>query len=288
MRNISTTAYLIAMYRALETERPDALFKDPFARELAGSEGAMAIEVLGKTQQGMNAVTIRTCEFDASIERLVHSAPVDTVLNLAAGLDTRPYRLYLPSDLRWIEVDLPEILEYKNQMLAAEQPACMLRRIPLDLTNAKQRRKLFADLGLRTEHTLVITEGLLMYLSEAQVGSLASDLHEQTAFRWWLSDLSAPYLRQKSRQDPQQQLFNQYFAEGKKTFLFAPVAGMNFFSPYGWQVKEFQSAWAALQRLKGRVRFLWFISLWMRWFDRPHWQAISQDSGFILLDRQDS
>jgi methyltransferase (TIGR00027 family) len=288
MRNISTTAYLIAMYRALETERPDALFKDPFARELAGSEGAMAIEVLGKTQQGMNAVTIRTCEFDASIERLVHSAPVDTVLNLAAGLDTRPYRLYLPSDLRWIEVDLPEILEYKNQMLAAEQPGCMLRRIPLDLTNVKQRRKLFADLGQRTEHTLVITEGLLMYLSEAQVGSLASDLHEQIAFRWWLSDLSAPYLRQKSRQDPQQQLFNQYFAEGKKTFLFAPVTGMNFFSPYGWQVKEFRSAWAALQRLNGRLRWLWFIQLWMRWFDRAHWQAINQDSGFILLDRQDS
>jgi methyltransferase (TIGR00027 family) len=287
MRDISTTAYLIAMYRALETERPDALFRDPFARQLAGSEGAMAIEVLGKSQQGMNAVTIRTCEFDASIERLVHSAHVDTVLNLAAGLDTRPYRLYLPSDLRWIEVDLPEIIDYKSKILQDEQPVCLLRRIPLDLTNVIHRRQLFAELGVRTNHTLVITEGLLMYLSEAQVGALASDLHEHEGFRWWLSDLSSPFLRQRSRQDEQQKLFNQYFAEGKKTFLFAPVAGTDFFQPYGWQVREFQSAWAGLQRLKGRMRWLWFVGLWMRWFDRLHWQAISQKSGIVLFDRLD-
>jgi methyltransferase (TIGR00027 family) len=288
MRDISTTAYLIAMYRAMETERSDALFKDPFARRLAGTEGAMAIEVLGNLQQGMNAVTMRTCEFDASIERLVHSAHVDTVLNLAAGMDTRPYRLYLPADLRWIEVDLPEILTYKTEVLQDEQPVCRLRRIPLDLTNVPQRRKLFEELGLRTQHTLVVAEGLLMYLSEAQVGALASDLHEQEGFRWWLSDLSAPYLRQKSRQDPQQQIFNQYFAEGKKTFLFAPVAGTDFFQPYGWRVREFQSAWAGLQRLKGRMRWLWFVGLWMRWFDKLHWQAISQRSGIVLLERLDA
>jgi methyltransferase (TIGR00027 family) len=287
MRNIATTAYLIAMYRALETERPDALFKDLFARELAGSEGVMAIEVLGKTEQGVNAVAVRTCEFDASIERLVRSAPVDTVLNLAAGLDTRPYRLYLPDDLRWIEVDLPEIVEYKNRLLVAEQPGCLLRRIGLDLTDVRQRRQLFKELGQRTQHTLVITEGLLMYLSESQVGALAADLHEQVGFRWWLTDLSAPYLRQKSRQDPQQQMFNQYFAEGKKTFLFAPVAGVNFFSPYGWHLQEFQSAWSAMQRLKGRIRWLWLMRFWLQWFDRPHWQAVAKDSGFVLLNRQD-
>ena len=95
MKNISTTAHLIAMYRAIETERPDALFHDPFARRLAESEGLFAVEVLGSQDRGINAIAVRTIEFDRSNEWLVKLDNIDLVLNLAAGLDTRPYRLNL-------------------------------------------------------------------------------------------------------------------------------------------------------------------------------------------------
>lgn len=78
MNNISATAHLVAMYRALKSERPDALFQDLFARRLAGGEGALMVEVLGDKQQGTTAIAIRTCASDEMIARLVASGSVDT------------------------------------------------------------------------------------------------------------------------------------------------------------------------------------------------------------------
>ena len=69
---------------------------------------------------------------------------VDLVLNLAAGLDARPYRLQLPPSLEWIEVDLPEILAYKEGILANEKATCALERVRLNLADGDARRTLFA------------------------------------------------------------------------------------------------------------------------------------------------
>ena len=58
------------------------------------------------------------------------------VINLAAGLDSRPYRIQLHTSLRWIEIDLPAMLNYKQEVLADERPLCALERVPLDLKDA--------------------------------------------------------------------------------------------------------------------------------------------------------
>ena len=65
------------------------------------------------------------------------------VVNLAAGLDARPYRMALPPNLDWIEVDLPDLVDYKERILAGETPACRLERVRLDLADVAARRKLF-------------------------------------------------------------------------------------------------------------------------------------------------
>ena len=65
----------------------------------------------------------RTYLFDQFITEQVEEG-VDLVLNLAAGLDARPYRMALPPSLRWVEVDLPELLTYKEEVLAGEKPVC--------------------------------------------------------------------------------------------------------------------------------------------------------------------
>src|SRR5207253_2638307 len=100
----------------------------------------------------------------------------DLVLNLAAGLDARPYRLELPASLQWIEVDLPEILAYKEEILTKEKPTCALERVRLDLADSDARRTFFAALNRRAKKVLVLTEGLLIYLSEEEVAALARDL----------------------------------------------------------------------------------------------------------------
>src|SRR5881392_979944 len=112
IRNISDTARWVAVYRARETERPDAMFRDPFARALAGERGEQIAQAQSVDDIAWSFVA-RTYLFDRFVTRLVQHG-VDLVVNLAAGLDTRPYRMELPAALRWVEVDLPEILDYKE------------------------------------------------------------------------------------------------------------------------------------------------------------------------------
>ncbi|MGH8370696.1 MAG: class I SAM-dependent methyltransferase [Gammaproteobacteria bacterium] len=112
IRDISDTALWIAMYRAMESECPDALFYDPFARQLAGERGALIVDELARHGMQSWPLVVRTQVLDELILKAVEEDGYDTILNLAAGLDTRPYRLALPANLRWVEVDLPGIIEY--------------------------------------------------------------------------------------------------------------------------------------------------------------------------------
>src|SRR5262249_12682684 len=159
IRDISDTARWMAVYRARESERPDAVFHDPHARALAGERGERIAAAL-PSQNFDWSIVARTYAVDRYLKREIASG-VDQVVNLAAGLDTRPYRLDLPPSLRWVEVDLPEILDYKEQILADAKATCTLERVRLDLANHDARRGLFATLARRSQRTIVVSEGLL-------------------------------------------------------------------------------------------------------------------------------
>ena len=292
MDKISETAFLVAMYRALETERPDALFRDPLARRLAGGQGALHDAMLGKSQRGVDAIAIRTRSIDDLIGRLVRDAGIDTVINLAAGLDARPYRLSIPETLRWVEIDLPEILAYKAQILDgasqdrspdSQHPArCRVERLSLDLSSA-QRSAVFADLNAATHSTLVVTEGLLGYFSEKAVAALATDLYRQPHFRWWILELLPPITR--SKRPYAQNLFDQYFSGGKNALQFRPSEGAAFFNSYGWRVAEIGSIWNESLRLKRGFQPTWLWKWFLRIFAPQQWRSLNA-SGIVLLERQ--
>ncbi|MGH9735625.1 MAG: class I SAM-dependent methyltransferase [Candidatus Acidiferrales bacterium] len=193
IRNISDTALFAAIYRARESDRADALFRDPFARRLAGERGDQIAKSMPFSERATWAWIARTYLFDEFIQQRVGQG-TDTIINLAAGLDTRPYRMALPPSLKWIEIDLPEILAYKEGILGGEKPACELERIRLDLSNPGARRKIFAQIGRTSKNTLVITEGLLIYFSDGEVVSLAEDLAAVSSFQHWLLDIASPGL----------------------------------------------------------------------------------------------
>jgi len=244
IRNISDTARWVAVYRARETERPDALFRDPFARRLAGQRGE---EIAAAMSAGMKEewpLVLRTYLFDSFIADHVAQGG-DMVVNLAAGLDARPYRMDLPKSLQWVEVDLPEILSYKESILADERPRCALRRVRLDLSDRGARRVLFAELGRLGKNALIITEGLLIYLTAERVASLADDLAEPAGFRRWGIDLTSPALRRMLTKQ-----LGKRLDEANAPFKFSPEEGPDFFTPHGWRPIDVRSMlkWAAKKR----------------------------------------
>jgi O-methyltransferase involved in polyketide biosynthesis len=98
----------------------------------------------------------------------------------------------LPKSLRWVEVDYPHVIELKEARLADEQPRCRLERIKLDLTDWPARRQLFADIGAQATKVLVLTEGVVPYLTESDVAELADDLRQKENVCYWIIDYFSP------------------------------------------------------------------------------------------------
>jgi len=249
VRNISDTARWVAYYRARETQRADAVFRDPFAKALAGELGRQIAEGFQFAKKHEWAYVARTCLIDEFVHEQVVQRGIRLVVNLAAGLDTRPYRMRLPPDLRWVEVDLPEILDYKQQVLKDEKPACKLEQIQLDLSNVDARRELFGQLASRAEKVLILTEGLLIYLTPEEAGALAADLAAQPSFRRWIIDLASPGLLRMLQEG-----MNRELSAAGAPLKFGPAEGPGFFEPYGWKPLEVRSILKTAARL-GRLSF---------------------------------
>ncbi len=276
---VSDTARWVAMYRAMESERLDALFHDPWARKLAGPEGVAILRSIPKGRATAWPMIVRTHVMDELILRLIRQDGIDTVLNLASGLDVRAYRLPLPPSLRWIEVDLPDVLTYKQGVLAGERPGCALEYAPTDLTNDSARHELFHRVGASATRTLVITEGLIVYLQREQVARLATDLGAQPSFCSWLIDLASPDLLKR---------LNKTWGKAlqRAPLIFGPEEGTQFFEPYGWHEVEYRSIFEESLRLKRTMRFARFFQLLGRLYPKKTQARFRRMSGIVLLGRK--
>lgn len=280
IENISDTARWVAYYRAMESDRPDALFTDPFARRLAGERGETIVDNMKQGRAMAWALIVRTAVFDELIMKAISTRDVDTIINLAAGLDARPWRMKLSPDLRWIDVDLPGILDYKLDTLRDTRPVCEYEAVRLDLTDDASRKSLFTRLGAGSRTTLIVTEGLLIYLKADQVANLASGLHEVDSFRLWLIDLASPRLLQIMSRS-----WGKQVAKGNAPFQFAPAEGTAFFSTRGWREVEFRSSMDEARRLHREMRGSWLWRLLGRLRSAKVQEEFRRMSGIVLLER---
>ena len=253
IRYVSDTALWVAVYRAQESELADAVFHDPYARKLAGDRGIQIAAAMPFAKRHSWSYTSRTWLVDQFIEREVQQG-ADMVINLAAGLDSRPYRMELPASLRWIEIDLPDMLNYKQEVLATERPLCSLERVPLDLKDVAGRRALFQRLGDEANRVVIVSEGLIIYFEADEVVELARDLATPSSFRRWATDLTSPALLKMLQKTIGGPLVN-----AGSPLKFAPREGPEFFAPCGWQLAETHSLLhtaASLKRLSFGMRLL--------------------------------
>jgi O-methyltransferase involved in polyketide biosynthesis len=135
----------------------------------------------------------------------------------------------LPSTLQWVEVDFPEIVSYKEHILAGDKPKCRLERVALDLAQISERRALFAALDGRAKKIAIVSEGLLIYFATEDVGVLSRDLASYAHFQNWIVDLASPGQLKLMERSMGKQL-----SEANAPFRFGPPEGVNFFREYGW------------------------------------------------------
>jgi methyltransferase (TIGR00027 family) len=250
--HVSDTAKWTALYRATESTRSDALFNDPLAERLAGEQGRAIVANTPATSRNGWWLVARTKIIDDAIADAIANG-CDRVLNLAAGLDTRPYRLDLPPDLPWIEADLPDLLAEKTEILADQTPRCHLTRSAVDLSDPVARDAFFDTALNGATKALVLTEGLLMYLKDADVQAL-SDSISRPEVAWWMFDFGGPGLKR---------LMNKKMAGllQNAPFIFAPDDGLAYFERLGWHVLELDHLMAAARRLRRLPMFMW-PALW--------------------------
>ncbi len=253
--DVSDTAFWVAHYRGLEGERSDALFQDPLAARLAGDRGRNIAGAMPGGRFTSWTIVMRTCIIDDFI-RFAIADGVDTVLNLGAGLDTRPYRMDLPATLTWIEADYPSVIAFKEEQLAAERPRCRLVRQGCDLADKSARTRFLADAQARAGKMLVLTEGVILYLPEEGVADLAEDLRRLDRAAYWIVDYLSP-LAVKFRPKKMTKIL------AKAPLQFQPADWYGFFEAHGWRCKEMRYMSEEAERLKRRPELsFWAKLMW--------------------------
>ncbi len=281
IENVSDTARWVAVYRAMETVRPDALFRDPFAERLAGSRGVQIVDEMKRGRSLAWPMIVRTAVFDEMIMDRIANGGVDTIINLAAGLDTRAWRMPLPASLRWFDIDLPAMTEYKAEAMRGEKAVCQYEAVAVDLTDESARSAVLTQLGTRSSTTLVIAEGLLIYLSAEQVGSLSRDIHSTPSVRWWMIDLASPILLKIMNKH-----WGRAVAAGSAPFQFAPAEGTAFFEKFGWRELEFRSGMDEAKRLHREMRMMPLWRLIARISPARKREEFRRMSGYVMLERE--
>ncbi len=279
--HVSDTARWVAVYRAMESARPDALFRDPFAAKLAGEQGERIVDSMKYGRRTAWAMIVRTQVFDEEILDTIKREQVDLVLNIAAGLDARPWRLDLDPELRWVDVDFPEILAYKAGIIGDAKPKCHYESRGVDLRIAADRDALFAELGANAKRVLVIAEGLLIYLTPADVEGLARALAAVPSFGWWIIDLANPILIEFMSKS-----WGQEVQRGNAPFQFAPAEGTEWFTPMGWKERRVRYNALEARRLKREMQGAAIWRIFGLLMPKKKREAMEQMAATVTFERR--
>jgi methyltransferase (TIGR00027 family) len=191
--SVGSTALFVATARALEAQKPDPLAVDPFAEVFCRAVGGDAADVLdGKIpdhqlktpdwgEHFVNFQGARTRFFDDYFREAADDG-VRQVVILAAGLDSRAYRLTWPDQTTIFELDRPQVLDFKREVLAEQgaKPNAERREVAIDLR--EDWPQALRDSGFdAAKPSAWIAEGLLLYLPAAAEEQLFSGINALAA-----------------------------------------------------------------------------------------------------------
>jgi methyltransferase (TIGR00027 family) len=196
-----------------------------------GDKGEKIVKKMGQIERVSWTIVVRTCMIDDYIREAIEQG-IDTILNLGAGLDTRPYRMEFSHSLQWIEADYPALIDFKQEKLKKETPRCQLERAKVDLSDRESRNRFFSDVQSRSKRVLVLTEGVVPYLTNENVLELAKDLKAHERFEYWIVDYWSKRFAELMKG-------SRFFKNmGNAPFVFSPPEWKEFFKSAGWSVEQ--------------------------------------------------
>jgi methyltransferase (TIGR00027 family) len=177
---------MTAAVRAHESQRADRLFDDPWAAALAGPEGERRFLQL---EDAGGSIIVRTRFFDEFLHQTIALSDIRQLVMPACGLDTRAFRLSWPPDTCLFELDQPAVLQYKEQILHAQQaiPRCQRRLVPVDLTEASWPNSLLEAGYNPAQPSVWLVEGLLFYLPNPVIFQLLEQIGDLCSPQSWLA-----------------------------------------------------------------------------------------------------
>ena len=282
IQNIPDTAFMAAAYRAIESEQKKPLFIDPLAVKLAGTRGrAIIASMPPKAMMGGWTVIIRTCVIDNLILEAIAQG-IDTIINLGAGLDTRPYRMTLPETLRWFEADFPHIIDWKNNQLSDELPNCQLKRKAIDLTDTNELIIFLDEAGVGSKKILVLTEAVTPYLTEEAVAAIGLELRTRSIIQYWIVDCFSPSAYEYRRRSGMSQAMKH------SPFIFEPKDYFGFFSNCGWVPNQIKYLGEEAEHLGRPATFPWLVKLFFAILSLvmppEKRRTAKQYAGFVLFE----
>lgn len=255
---VSHTAHWVATYRALETESAKPLFVDPFARSLAGDLGFKLLNKIPLAKALKNFFIMRTKLIDDLVLELLATQNIDVVINIGSGLDTRPYRLSVPTSLHWVEIDSAAILEYKSYLLQNYTPHCQYLSFTGSEGDFESIIRFIQSKFPQNSRILFITEGLLPYLKPQEVQVLMSMMkNSSTAAVFWIFDnAKSPIINFLGK------LWQPLFPQSNLQFR-APTLTSEIFSQFSFRPYKTVSILESMiyhQRVPWSLKFLFFTS----------------------------
>lgn len=173
MNSVSNTAYYCCGIRMLDAKQSPSFCHDQYAERFMDTKGLAIFEPF-KSEKMPNISNVARCRLiDDYVKNEIANHAKLTIITIGAGFDTRPYRL---NGGHWVEVDEPQIIDYKNDKLPIAECKNTLQRIAIDFANESLVDKLASFSG--DTHIVIVIEGVFMYLKPEAVTSTINAIQQ--------------------------------------------------------------------------------------------------------------
>jgi len=184
---VQSTMLITLFLRALDSKEREPILGDHFAAEAVDRIDYDWAKVdKPNITRNRSGVALRARQFDVWVADFLRDHPGATVLQLACGLDSRAFRLDLPAEVRWFDVDLPDVMDLRRKLY---DEADGYRMIAASVTDEAWLAEIPAD-----KPALIVAEGLLMYLRETELRDLLERLTSHFRTGQLIFDGVAPWM----------------------------------------------------------------------------------------------